>query len=124
MKKVGRIGGDDAKIRNRIRHVLSCISKDIRFTISEVRVRGSGPRPPIYEAVLDDADTAEALRKAFARFTKKKSPMPCPPELKGVEVYNSATLATRVRISILRVNSDILFLLSEEVLLSFIYFSI
>ena len=75
MKKVGRIGGDDAKVRNRIKHVLSCISKDIQFTISEVRVRGSGPRPPIYEAVLDDADTAEALRKAFARFTKKKSPM-------------------------------------------------
>ena len=105
LKKVGKIGGDDAQVRNRVKHILSCISKDVKFSISEVRVRGSGPRPPIYEVVLDDADDAEALRKSFSRFTRKRSPIACPPELKGVEVYNSATLGTRVRISILQVIS-------------------
>ena len=109
LKKVGKIGGDDAQVRNRVKHILSCISKDVKFSISEVRALGSGPRPPIYEVILDDADDAEVLRKAFSRFTRKKSPIACPPELKGVEVYNSVTLATRVRISILRVSSQFAF---------------
>ena len=104
LKKVGRIGGDDGQVRKRVKHILTCISKDIRFNISAVRVHGSGSRPPIYDVVLDDSDSAEALRKAFAAYTRKKNPLKCPPELKGVEVYNSVTLATRVRISILRVS--------------------
>ena len=36
LKKVGKIGGDDSKVRSRCRHVLSCISKDIEFRVTEV----------------------------------------------------------------------------------------
>ena len=106
LKKVGKIGGNPDQVRNRIRHILSCIDKTIQFSVTEVKVRGStaSSRPPIYEAVLGDADSAVALRKAFARFTRKKDPARCPPELKGVGIYNSITLATRVRLSILRVS--------------------
>ena len=66
-------------------------------------MRGGPSRPPTYEVILEEAQSAEALRKAFSRFTRKKNPVACPPELSGVGVYNSVTLATRVRISILRV---------------------
>ena len=105
LKKVGTIGGTAEQVRTRIRHILSCVDKNIQFSVSEVRVRGStaSSRPPIYEAVLEEASSAEAIRKAFTRFTRKKDPVRCPPELKGVNMYNSVTLATRVRISILRV---------------------
>ena len=112
LKKVGKIGGNPDQVRNPIRHILSCIDKTIQFSVTEVKVRGStaSSRPPIYEAVLGDADSAVALRKAFARFTRKKDPARCPPELKGVGIYNSITLATRVRLSILRVSCLGLFL--------------
>ena len=106
LKKVGKIGGDDQKVRSRIKHILSCIDRSIRFEITEVKVRGSvsGSRPPIYEVFLSDEEPAEALRRAFSRYTRKKNPLRCPPELDGVEVCNSVTLATRVRISVLRVS--------------------
>ena len=106
LKKVGRIGGNSDQVRSRVCHILSCIDNSIEFSVSEVRVHGAAhsARPPIYEAILEDADSAVALRKAFARFTRKKDPVACPPELKGVEVFNSATLATQVRVSILRVS--------------------
>ena len=71
-----------------------------------VQVRGSSTSPPIYEVRLKGAASAEALRRASSVYTRKKSPLPCPPELKGVEVFNSVTLATRVRISILRVGTS------------------
>ena len=73
------------------------------------QVRGSSTGPPIYEVRLEDAESAEALRRASSVYTRKKSPLPCPPELKGVEVFNCVTLATRVRISILRVGVSPLF---------------
>ena len=105
MKKVGKIGGDDRQIRSRLKHVLSCIDKGVKFEITDVKVRGtaSSSRPPIYEVCLDDVEAAEDLRKAFGRFTRKRNPVRCPPELEGVGVLNSVTLATRVRISVLRV---------------------
>ena len=101
---MGKIGGDEGKVKSRIRHILSTIDKKVQFSVSEVRVHGSGPRPPIYEAVLGDSESADTLRKSFARFTRKRSPVPRPSELDGVEVYNSVTPATRVRISVLRVS--------------------
>ena len=104
MRKVGKIGGDDSKVRSRLRHILSCISKDIEFRVTNVRVRASDTRQPIYEVELEDADSAVALRRSFSRFTRKHKPVPCPSELEGVGVFNSVTLATRVRISILRVS--------------------
>ena len=104
LKKVGKIGGDDKQVKNRIRHIISTIDRKIGFSVSEVRVFGAGPRPPIYEVVLGDSESADALRKSFARYTRKRSPVTRPPELDGVEVYNSVTPATRVRISILRVS--------------------
>ena len=103
LKKLGRIGGDEARVRNRLGHILSKINPDLEFSISSVRTHGSGSGPPIYEVILDDADAADTLRKSFAKFTRKKNPVACPPELDEVAVYNSVTLATRVRISILRV---------------------
>ena len=117
LKKVGTIGGSTEQVRNRIKHILSCVDKNIKFGVSEVRIRGStaSSRPPIYEAVLEDADSAVAIRKAFAGF--KKDPVRCPPELKGVGLFNSVTLATRVRISILRV----CFLFFPEFSLCFLY---
>ena len=106
LKKVGKIGGDDRQIRSRLKHVLKCIDKGVQFEVTDVRVRGtaSSSRPPIYEVCLDDAEAAEDLRRAFGRFTRKKNPVRRPPELDGVEVSNSVTLATRVRISVLRVS--------------------
>ena len=79
-----------------------CVSTFI-FDFSQVRVRASGTRQPIYEVQLDDAESAVALRTSFSCFTRKHKPVACPPELEGVGVYNSVTLGTRVRISILRV---------------------
>ena len=104
LKKVGKIGGDDSRVKSRLRHLLSRINPEVDFTISEVRVRGSSSLPPIYEVVLTEAEAAEDLRSSFKRFTRKKNPVARPPELDGVEVFNSVTLATRVRISILRVS--------------------
>ena len=101
---MGKIGGDESQVKSRIRHILSTIDKKLKFSISEVRVHGTGPRPPIYEVVLDESESAKALRVSFSRFTRKKSPVSRPPELDGVELYNSITPATRVRISILRVS--------------------
>lgn len=100
LKKVGTIGGTDQQVKSRIRQILSRISKDVDFSVAEVRVRGAeGSRPPIYEVRLEDPDSAVSLRKAYAQLKGKK----IPPELKGVGVFNSITLATRVRLSILRV---------------------
>ena len=62
LKKVGKIGGDDRQVKSRVRHILSCISKGVDITITDVKVHGSGPRPPIYEVHLDDAESAETLR--------------------------------------------------------------
>ena len=104
LRKVGKIGGDESQVKSRIRHILSTIDKKLTLSIAEVRVRGTGPRPPIYEVVLEDSETAEALRKSFSRFTRKRSPISRPPELDGVEIFNSVTPATRVRISVLRVS--------------------
>lgn len=104
LKKVGKIGGDERQVKSRLRHILSSISKEIDFTIAEVKSRGASHLPPIYEVCLEDPESAVALRKAYTRYTRKKDPVSCPPELDGVEVYNSITLATRVRISILRVS--------------------
>ena len=106
LKKVGTIGGNEHQVKTRIKQILSRINKSVDFDIAEVRVRGTAfsSRPPIYEVRLEDADSAVALRKSFAQFTRKKDPVRLPPELKGVEVFNSITLATRVRISILRVS--------------------
>lgn len=109
LKKVGRIGGDEGKVRSRLSHILSRIDRDIEFSISNVRVLGSGTQAPIYEVDLEDADSAEALRKSFKRFTRKKAPISRPPELDGVGVFNSVTHATRVRISILRVSYLVFF---------------
>ena len=117
LKKIGTIGGSDQQVKSRIRQILSRISKDVDFAVAEVQVRGAGfsSRPPIYEVRLEDADSAVALRKAYGQFTRKKDPVRIPPELKGVEVYNSVTLATRVRLSILRVKS-FLFLLERSLI--------
>ena len=104
LKKVGKIGGDDARVKSRLRHLLSCINPKVDFSISEVRVRGSSSLPPIYEVVLTEAEASEDLRLSFTRFTRKKNPVDRPPELDGVEIFNSVTPATRVRISILRVS--------------------
>ena len=104
LRNVGKIGGDESKVKSRIRHILSTVDKKLTFSIAEVRVRGTGPRPPIYEVVLEDSETAEALRRSFSRFTRKRSPISRPPELDGVEIFNSVTPATRVRISVLRVS--------------------
>ena len=114
LRKLGRIGGDESKVRTRIKHILSCIDKGVDFEVSEVRVRGSASLPPIYEAVLDDADSAEELRLAFTRFVRKKNPVARPPELSGVEVFNSVTLATRVRISTLRVSWSTFFVFLRD----------
>ena len=111
LKKVGKIGGDEKQVKSRLRHILSCISKRIDFVITDVQSRGASHLPPIYEVSLEDSESAIDLRKAFARFTRKKDPVSRPPELEGVEVYNSATLATRVRISILRVSDHDSFVL-------------
>ena len=82
--------------------VSACRQKKAKFLLF-FQVRGSSASPPIYEVHLEDAESAEALRKASSVYTRKKNPVRCPPELKGIEVFNSVTLATRVRISILRV---------------------
>ena len=37
------------------------------FDFSQVRVRASGTRQPIYEVQLDDAESAVALRTSFSR---------------------------------------------------------
>ena len=94
----------------------------MEFSIAEVRVRGAdlGSRPPIYEVRLEESESAVALRTAFSSFTRKKDPVRIPPELKGVGVYNSITLATRVRTSILRV-SFFLYFISFIVLLRLIF---
>ena len=104
----GKIGGNDHQVKSSIKLILSCIDKSVDFEVAEVKVRGTSfsSRPPIYEVRLEDADSAEALRKAFTRFTRKKDPVRIPPELKGVAVYSSITLATRVRTSILRVRNS------------------
>ena len=109
LKKVGTIGGNEHQVKTRIKQILSRINKSVDFDIAEVRVRGTAfnSRPPIYEVRLEDADSAVALRKSFAQFTRKKDPVRIPPELKGVDVFNSITLATRVRISILRVSHPV-----------------
>ena len=106
LKNVGRIGGDAERVHQRLRHILSAIDKGVDFRISDVHVRGSAASslPPIYEVVLEDDESARDLREAFKRFTRQKSPVTRPAELDGVGVFNSVTLATRVRISILRVS--------------------
>ena len=108
---MGKIGGGDRQVKNWLKHVLSCIDKGITFEISDVRALGSASssQPPIYEVCLDNAEAAEDLRKSFARFTRKKNPVRCPPELEGVKIFNSVTLATRVRISVLRVRVLVVF---------------
>ena len=106
LKRVGTIGGSEQQVKSRIKQILSRISKSVDLSIAEVQVRGAelGSRPPIYEVRLEDSESAVALRTAFSNFTRKKDPVRIPPELKGVEVFNSVTLATRVRTSILRVS--------------------
>lgn len=122
LKKVGTIGGSEQQIKSRVRQILSRISKSVEFSIAEVRVRGAdlGSRPPIYEVRLEESESAVALRTAFSSFTRKKDPVRIPPELKGVGVYNSITLATRVRTSILRV-SFFFYFISFVVLLRLIF---
>ena len=104
LKNVGKIGGDPDRVRSRLRHILSCIDKGVDFRISDVRVRGSATMPPIYEIVLEEEESASDLRKAFRRFTRHKNPVRRPAELEGVAIFNSVTLATCVRISVLRVS--------------------
>lgn len=104
LKNVGKIGGESDRVRSRLRHILSCVDKGVDFRISDVRVRGSATMPPIYEIVLEDEESAGDLRKAFKRFSRPKNPVRRPAELEGVAIFNSVTLATRVRISILRVS--------------------
>ena len=111
LKKVGKIGGDDGRVRQRLKLILSRIDPNVEFSISDVKVRGSGGLPPIYEVVLTETEAAVQLRESFKRFTRKRKPVDRPPELDGVEIFNSVTLATRVRISILRVCSLFFFLL-------------
>ena len=36
LKKLGKIGGDDSKVRSRLRHILSAIDPGADFSISEV----------------------------------------------------------------------------------------
>ena len=38
LRKVGKIGGDESKVRARVGHILSCISKDIEFNVTDVKV--------------------------------------------------------------------------------------
>ena len=38
LKKVGKIGGNDRQIRSRLKHVLSCIDKGVKFEITDVKV--------------------------------------------------------------------------------------
>ena len=38
LKKLGKIGGDDSKVRSRLRHILSAIDPGADFSISEVYV--------------------------------------------------------------------------------------
>ena len=110
---MGKIGGDVERVRLRLRHILSAIDKDADFRISDVHVRGSASSslPPIYEVVLEEAESAIQLRETFKRFTRRKSPVPRPAELDEVGVFNSVTLATRVRISILRVSLLFIFVI-------------
>ena len=103
LKKIGRVGGDEGQVRSRIRHILSKMDSRATVDVAEVRALGSGSLPPIYEVRLEDSVSPVALRHTFSRFSRKKNLVKCPPELKGVGVNNCVTLATRVRISILRV---------------------
>lgn len=38
LRKVGKIGGDESKVRARVGHILACISKDIDFSVADVKV--------------------------------------------------------------------------------------
>ena len=66
LKKIGKISGDENQVKSRIRHILSTIDKKLKFSISEVRVRGTWPQPPIYEVVIDELESAIALRQSFS----------------------------------------------------------
>ena len=103
LKKIGCVGGNEGQVRSRIRYILSKIDSRVTVDVAEVRALGSSSLPPIYEVRLEDSVSAVALRQAFSRFSREKNPVKCPPELEGVGVYNCVSLATRVRISILRV---------------------
>ena len=49
LKKIGKIGGDDSRVRSRLKLILSKINPEIEFRIVSFRIKGSGPSPPIYE---------------------------------------------------------------------------
>ena len=86
LKKIGRVGGDEGQVRSRIRHILSKMDSRATVDVAEVRALGSSSLPPIYEVRLEDSESAVALRQTFSRFSRKKNPVKCPPELEGVGV--------------------------------------
>ena len=58
--------------------------------------------PTRYFAKLDSAKISKTVRDAFSGFFRKANPLVRPPSLSNVSIRNKVTLATRVRLAILR----------------------
>ena len=107
LSTVGKAWQND--VRKQVRAALLEVAKafrlHIRFEVlyvyNPIKPRTSGPT--LYHVRLDSAECSKSLRDAWSGFFNKSRPVPKPPALHAVtRLGNKVTLATRVRVAILR----------------------
>ena len=96
-------------VRGQVRDVLNAVlraaNQQVAFEVQLVwnitnrRVQGS---PTRYSVQLSSVQASRKIRDAFSGFFRRVNPLARPPNLINVSIRNKVTLATRVRLAILR----------------------
>ena len=87
-----------------LRQVLKVHRVNLDFKVLYVQnpVRGRNTGVPVLNVQLNSVQASRCLRDLYSGFFRRNNPAQLPPGFKGVSVRNKVTLATRIRIEILK----------------------
>ena len=113
VKGLGRIGStgsqnDRELVKSRLWSVLGLVGTEVAFQVINVNVFPSGATP-VYDVQLDSCEAVSSILGTFTKYTRRHEPVARPQGLEGVSLYNSVTVGTRIRLSLLRVSCFVLF---------------
>ena len=111
LKRLGRMSGREwqvaakAQVKEFFKYVLHLHHARLDFTVlyvgNPVRQRTTGGT--VLNVKLDSVASSQRLRDLYSGFFRKENPVNLPRDLRGISLRNKVTLATRIRIEILRV---------------------
>ena len=111
LKRLGRMTPREwqtaarSQVRELFKYILHLHRVKLDFSVlyvgNPVRKRTTGGT--VYNVRLNSVTASKTLRDLFSGFFRHENPVNLPPDLRGISLRNKVTIATRIRIEILRV---------------------